>query len=84
MQLILYLINNMEFDYAKYYYEEKWPIYYIYDIFIFVFMLASMFYYFIKAVGKDDDEEEEEEKNPEQKLIGAQKTTLIDEDIDLD
>ena len=84
LQLVLYLINNMEFDYAKYYYEEKWPIYYIYDIFIFVFMIASMFYYFIKAVGKDDDEEEEEEKNPEQKLIGAQKTTLIDEDIDLD
>ena len=84
LQLILYLINNMEFDYAKYYYDEKWPVYYIYDIFIFLFMIASMIYYSLKVVGKDDDEDEEEEKNPEQKLIGSQKTTFIDEDIQLD
>ena len=83
LQLIMYLINNMEFDYAKYYYDEKWPVYYIYDIFIFLFMIASMINYYFKAVGKDD-EEEEEVKNPEQKLIGAQKTTFIDEDLQLD
>ena len=85
LQLILYLINNFEFDYAKYYYKEQWPVYFIYDIFIFLFMGVSILYYYYKAVGKDeDDEEEEQDKIPETKLLSNQKTTATDEDMELE
>ena len=82
LQLMLYLINAYEFDYAKHYFHEEWPIYFVYDIFIVLFMIVSMFYYYTKAVGKDedDDEEEKEDKNKEEKLIGNKKTTITEDD----
>ena len=82
LQLILYLINNFEFEYAKYFYKKQWPLYFIYDIFIFLFMVVSMLYYYFKAVGKDEDEEEEkEDKIPEMKLLSNKKTTETGEDM---
>lgn len=86
LQLMLYLINAYEFDYAKYYYDEEWPNYFVYDFFILLFMVVSMFYYFTKAVGRDedDDEEEKEGKNKEEKLIGNKKTTATEDDEELE
>lgn len=80
LQLSLYLINRFEFDYANYFYKEHWPTYLVFAFFIFNFMIVSMLYYYFKAVGKDEDEEEEiDEKNPEEKLIGSQKSTYTDD-----
>lgn len=81
LQLYLYLVNNLELDYADYLYDEQWPSYYVYDIFIFLFMGVSMFYYFMKAVGKDDEEDEEEEKDQDKKLIGEKSTALEDIEV---
>jgi len=67
LQLTLYLVNNYEFNLAKYCFTNYWPIYYVYDILIILFISVSMLYYIVKAVGKD----EEEEENSEEKLIGA-------------
>jgi hypothetical protein len=84
LQLTLYLINNLEFNLAKYCFKNYWPIYYVYDIFIILFISVSMFYYFVKAIGKDEDEEEENEKNPEEKLIGAINQTSNEDNPELD
>ena len=85
LQLTLYLINHYEFEYANYYYNEEWPIYYIYDIFITLFMIVSMLYYYYKAVGLDEDEEEEKEDDiPEAKLLDVQKTTATEDVMDLE
>ena len=80
LQLMLYLLNNFEFDLAQYCFKNYWPIYFIYDILMFLFGGASIYYYLIKAVGKDEDEEEKDEKNQEEKLIGGKKTTVTNED----
>ena len=69
LQLVIYLINNFEFHLVDYCFKNYWPISFVYDIFIILFISVSMFYYIVKAVGKDEDEEENE-KNPEEKLIG--------------
>ena len=83
LQLTLYLINRFEFEYANFFYKERWPIYLVFVFFMIAFMIVSMLYYYFKAVGKDEDEEDEkEEKNPEEKLIGAQKTTSTDDNMD--
>ena len=79
IQLMLYLLNRYELDYAKYYMKEKWPVYFIYDIFMLIFMGVSMLYYFTKTVGRDDDEEEEKDKSNEENLIGNKKSTATDE-----
>ena len=83
LQLILYLINNLEFSLAQYCFTNYWPIYYVYDIFIILFISVSMFYYIVRAVGKDE-EEEENEKNPEEKLIGAINTTSNEDNPELE
>ena len=83
LQLILYLINNLEFNLAQYCFTNYWPIYYVYDIFIIIFIAVSMFYYIVKAVGKDE-EEEENEKNPEEKLIGAINATSNEDNPELE
>ena len=75
LQLLLYLLNRYEIDYAKHLYAEQWPVYFIYDILIIIFMGVSMFYYFSKAVGRDEEEE---------KLIGAKRTTITDNDEELE
>ena len=85
LQFILYLLNRYEFDYAKWFFKEQWPIYFVYDIFMVIFMGISMFYYYTKAVGKDEDDDEKDEPNSEEKLIGAKKTTstaINDEELD--
>ena len=84
LQLILYLINNYEFHLVDYCFKNYWPIYYVYEIFIVIFISVSMFYYFVKAIGKDEDEEEENEKNPEEKLIGAINQTSNEDNPELD
>ena len=83
LQLFLYLINNLEFNLVDYCFKNYWPIYYVYEIFIVIFISVSMFYYFIKAVGKDEDEEENV-KNPEEKLIGAINTTSNEDNPELE
>lgn len=83
LQLILYLINKYEFHLVEYCFKNYWPIYYVYDIFMILFISVSMLYYFVKAVGKDE-EEEENEKNPEEKLIGAINTTSNEDSPELD
>lgn len=84
LQLLLYLIGTFEFDYANYYFKEQWPIYFVYDIFMIIFMAASMFYYYVKAVGRDDDDEAEENIGKETKLIGNKKSTLTEDDQELE
>ena len=83
LQLTLYLINSLEYNLAKYCLDNYWPIYYVYDIFIILFISVSMFYYIVRAVGKDE-EEEENEKNPEEKLIGAINTTSNEDNPELE
>ena len=63
LQLILYLLNRYEFEYAKWFFKVQWPIYFVYDIFMVIFMGISMFYYYTKAVGKDEDDDEKDEPN---------------------
>jgi hypothetical protein len=81
LQLLLFLLNRYELYYANYFYNNYWPIYFIYDIFIVIFMGVSMLYYISKAVGKDEDEEED---NSEEKLIGSKKSTSLEDEEDLD
>lgn len=75
LQLVLYLINRYEFGYADDYYETVWPYFWVYDLFIFIFMATSMFYYYIKVYGREEDGDKEEDPNPEEKLIGGDKRT---------
>lgn len=83
LQLLLYLLNRYEIYYAKHLYEDQWPVYFIYDILIIIFMGVSMFYYYSKAVGRDE-EEGKEEPNQEEKLIGAKRTTSTENDEELE
>ena len=77
LQLILYLLNKYELDYAIYYYEEHWPIYYVYDIIIVLFMGLSILYYKFRIIGNhfDDENNEENEENLEENLNGNKYST---------
>ena len=81
LQIILYLVNRYEFDYVNDLYQNNWKYYWVYDIFIFVFMAVSIFYYYIKVFGRDDYEDEEEE-NPEEKLVGGENDIKNEENED--
>ena len=83
LQIILFLVNRHEYQYAEYFYQNKWKYYWVYDIFIFIFMGVSIYYYVVKLYGRDDyEEKDEEEENPEEKLIGGVNSTKIDEGED--
>lgn len=80
LQLLLYLIHQMELDYAKDYYDNAWPIYFVYDILMILIMGASGFYYYVKYVGKDLEKlsKENEEKDAQENLVGGGNTTNTD------
>ena len=82
LNLLLYLISKNEIELAKYYYENSWPIYYIYIILMFAAMAASITYYFLKAYKKDDDYVKEKDDDAQKQLLKGQ-STAVDEDKDL-
>ena len=82
LNLLLYLISKNEIELAKYYYENSWPIYYIYIILMFAAMAASITYYFLKAYKKDDDYVKEKDEDAQKQLLKGQ-STAVDEDKDL-
>ena len=81
LQLILYLLNRYELEYANHYYKEHWPIYFVYDIIIVLFMVLSIFYYNYSIIGKhfDDESDEENEENLEENLNGRKYSTSLEE-----
>ena len=83
LNLLLYLIGKNEIELAKYYYNESWPIYYVYIIIMFLIMGGSIFYYYLKLYKKDEEDLSEKDENMQKELL-KEKTTAGDDDKDLD
>ena len=81
LQLILYLINNYEFYLVDYCFKNYWPIYYVYDILIVLFIFVSMLFYCTKAIGKDEEENEDDQ---DENLIGAMNTKSDEDNQELE
>lgn len=75
LQLTLYILHKYEDRLAEYLYENCWPIYYVFDILIFVFMAVSIIFYSIKIIGNNEEEIKEEDK-PEGKLMDETNSQL--------
>ena len=78
LQLMLYLIKRYEMEYARWFYKEQWPIYYVYTILMFIFMGGSIVFYYFKAYKKDEEDESEKEKENQKKLMKGRTTTFDD------
>ena len=79
LNLLLYLIGKNETELAIYYYDNYWPIYYLYTILMFVFMAGSIVYYFFNAYKKDEDYLKEIDEKSQKQLLKDQ-STAVDED----
>ena len=56
LQLMLYCVKRYEMELAKYFYKEKWPIYYVYTILMFLVMGGSIVFYYFKAFRRDEED----------------------------
>ena len=83
LNILLYLLNRYEVELAKYYYKEKWPIYYVYTILMILIMAGSIVYYFFKLYKRDEEDEIEKEEKNQRELI-KEKSTAIEDDQALD
>jgi hypothetical protein len=83
LQTLLYTIGKYEMEMAKEFYKEKWPIYYVYTIMMFVVMGGSITFYYFKNYKKDEEDEAEIEKENQKKLMKG-RTTSYEDDRDLD
>lgn len=82
LNLLLYLIGKNEMELARYYYDNYWPIYYLYTILMFVFMAGSIVYYFFNAYKKDEDYLKEIDEKSQKQLLKDQ-STAVDEDKEM-
>lgn len=64
LQLMLFLINRYEMEYIEEY-KKKWKYYWIYDIFIFILIGASIFNYIMRVLGREEDEVEKKRQKDE-------------------
>ena len=83
LNILLYLLNRYEIELAKYYYNEKWPIYYVYTIIMILLMGGSCVYYFFKEYKRDEEDEIEKEEQAQKQLI-KDKSTAVEEDKEMD
>ena len=83
LNLHLYLLVRYEVDLAKYYYENEWPIYYVYTIFMLLIMGGSIIYYFFKLYKKEEEYEIEKNAKIQMELL-KENTTLTDENKEMD
>jgi hypothetical protein len=79
LQLMLYCVKRYEMELAKYFYKEKWPIYYVYTILMFLVMGGSIVFYYFKAFRRDEEDENETEKENQKKLMKGRTSSLEDD-----
>ena len=83
LQTLLYTIGYYEIELAKEFYKDKWPIYYMYTIIMFVVMGGSIVFDYFKNYKKDEEDEAEIEKENQKKLMKG-RTTSYGDDGELD
>lgn len=83
LDLMLYCIKRYEMELARYLYKEKWPIYYVYTILMFLCMGGSIVFYYFKAYKRDEEDESENEKENQKKLMKG-RTSSVEEEKELE
>ena len=80
LNILLYLLNKYEVELAKYFYEEKWPIYYVYTILMILVISGSIVYYFLKVYKRDLEDEIEKEENSQKEMLRNKSTSTTSQD----
>lgn len=83
LNLYMYLIGKNEIEAARYYYEESWPIYYVYTIIMILIIGGSITYYALKLYKRDEDDIKEGDEKMQKQLMG-ERVTSFDDDKELD
>ena len=79
LNLLLYIIGKNEIELAEYYYENSWPIYYVYLIIMFLIIGGSIVFYYFKLYKKDDEDKIESDEQSQKQLMGERTTSIDDE-----